>query len=65
MPQIFKIEFFNFLVPFNLKILFPNLTLMDISFEASKIKLVKWAGTIGFPRKKNVEITPGSKFDQG
>ena len=48
----FKIGFCNFLLPFNLKILFSNSTLMDISFEASKIKLVNWAGIVGFWRKK-------------
>ena len=50
--QIFKIGFCNFLVPSNFKILFSDLTFMDLSLKAWKRKLVNWAGIVGFWRKK-------------
>ena len=47
-----KIECRNILFPSAWKIWFAKLTLMDLSFEASKIKLVEWASEVGFRRKK-------------
>ena len=39
------------MLPLDLKILFSNLTLMDISFEASKMKMVDLASKVGFQTK--------------
>ena len=46
-----KFDSVTFWFQFYLKILDSNLTLMDISFEASKIKLVEQASEVGFRRK--------------